>query len=319
MFPEIQFDGECFMKKLVALIFIFSFLLLISCGNENNLNKDNDNEASDETGEITDENPDELSDDDVEYKCLHHCWDNPYNEDLKLSENRFSESGQGVEAVLFDTYTDLEWTKTIGTKTWKDAVDQCEYLTYDGKSDWRLPDVYELMSFSMTSYYSLMAYSDKYQTGWSSSTTQEIENKAWFRFSFSDLTPVLKSESGKFNCVRGKASEYTEEKGRFVVVGKGTLASIYLDKKTGIKWKSERCSPEDASNGWGLYSMLSYITVMNWNKLNPASDLPGIPATILLSAENDLKNGTIINTKDGSISTTDKEGSSQICYLLPGE
>jgi hypothetical protein len=175
------------------------------------------------------------------------------------------------------------------------------------------------MSLSMTSYYSLVNYSDKYQTGWSSSTTQEIENKAWFRFSFSDLTSVLKSENRKFNCIRGEASEYTEEKGRFIVVGEGTLASIYLDKKTGIKWKSEKCSSEDISNGWGYYSLLSFITAMNWNKLNPASDLPEIPETILLSAEHDLNNGTIINTKDGSISTTDKQGSSQMCYLFPGE
>ena len=191
------------MKNLVALIFIFSFLLLISCENENNLTIENDNETGDETGETADENPDETTDevidDDVEYKCLHHCWDNPYNEDLKLSENRFSESGQGVETVLLDTYTDLEWTKTIGTKTWKDAVDQCEYLTYDGKSDWELPDIYELTSPALGFDNPFPEILKNYIGGWSSTTYSADNNKVFTsRFTYT-TSSAEKTESREFN------------------------------------------------------------------------------------------------------------------------
>ena len=58
-----------------------------------------------------------------------------------------------------DTVTGLVWQKcsygqnndagctgTAGTKIWKDALAYCESLTLGGRSDWRLPNVKELLT-----------------------------------------------------------------------------------------------------------------------------------------------------------------------------
>ena len=55
---------------------------------------------------------------------------------------------------VIDNFARLEWAKDGsgvgcadgGTKNWNDAVDWAEGLVFDGKSDWRLPNVRELYS-----------------------------------------------------------------------------------------------------------------------------------------------------------------------------
>ena len=53
------------------------------------------------------------------------------------------------EVVVKDLSTGHLWQKTIvGGKTWQQALDYCEKLTYAGYSDWRLPNRNELVSLS---------------------------------------------------------------------------------------------------------------------------------------------------------------------------
>jgi hypothetical protein len=56
--------------------------------------------------------------------------------------------------TVTDNFTKLEWTKDGAgdgcaggaTKTWTDAVSWAESLDFDGKTDWRLPNITELQS-----------------------------------------------------------------------------------------------------------------------------------------------------------------------------
>ena len=66
--------------------------------------------------------------------------------------NRFNRAN----GVVSDTLTGLEWQDEYVTDTnpdgnytyttWSDAIDYCEALELDGKKDWRLPNINELIS-----------------------------------------------------------------------------------------------------------------------------------------------------------------------------
>ena len=60
--------------------------------------------------------------------------------------NYTSETVDGEEAIR-DSSTNLLWQKTsVSDKSWKEALEYCENLTYAGYSDWRLPNKSELTS-----------------------------------------------------------------------------------------------------------------------------------------------------------------------------
>jgi len=70
---------------------------------------------------------------------------------------RFVDNGDGT--TVHDRATGLEWVKEPGAiggdfgsagspsaMNWNDAIDNCLGLTYAGRSDWRLPNVLELLT-----------------------------------------------------------------------------------------------------------------------------------------------------------------------------
>ena len=49
--------------------------------------------------------------------------------------------------VVTDTASGLQWAKSrVAGKKWLEALEYCENLTYGGQTDWRLPNIYEIMS-----------------------------------------------------------------------------------------------------------------------------------------------------------------------------
>ena len=54
--------------------------------------------------------------------------------------------------VVRDSKTNLEWQNQAlnktETKSWQKAIDYCEGLILDGKNDWRLPNINELLSLA---------------------------------------------------------------------------------------------------------------------------------------------------------------------------
>ena len=64
----------------------------------------------------------------------------------ELAKSTFSTSTVNNNVIVTDTKTGLIWQKTYVTKTWLEALEYCENLTYAGYKDWRLPNLNELAS-----------------------------------------------------------------------------------------------------------------------------------------------------------------------------
>ena len=304
MFPEIQFDGECFMKNLVALIFIFSFLLLISCENENNLTIENDNETGDETGETADENldetTDEVIDDDVEYKCLQHCWMSPYKNPLSIYD-RYQEKGSGVEIVVVDTLTGLEWASFGNPSNFND---DCSNLVFDKKSDWRDADQYDLESIKLYHNESFIVCN--------------LDN--------SDLNPFkISSNVGK--CVRGEKENAVEEPNRFfekTVTGD----KVVTDQKTGLIWTGKTLEAsnnvcEDLVYGgrddWELPDLFQLRTLISWEKKSPVTYFPHVEEGVYKSSfwipNSDMRFYYSVDFMTGSISAADFYNQHVLCVI----
>ena len=57
--------------------------------------------------------------------------------------------------VITDTASGLQWTKSNVTgKKWLEALEYCENLTFGGNTDWRLPNINELISIMDYAKYS---------------------------------------------------------------------------------------------------------------------------------------------------------------------
>jgi len=51
------------------------------------------------------------------------------------------------EPIVKDEVTGLIWQKNyVGYKNWEQALRYCESLDYAGQTDWRLPDIHQLLS-----------------------------------------------------------------------------------------------------------------------------------------------------------------------------
>ena len=97
----------------------------------------------------------------------------------------FNSSTANGDVIVTDTKTGLVWQKTYKSgKTWQQALDYCENLTYAGYSDWRLPDKNELVS--LVNYEKYDPASDfpdmPSQYFWSSSTMTYFgtPSSAWY-------------------------------------------------------------------------------------------------------------------------------------------
>jgi hypothetical protein len=100
---------------------------------------------------------------------------------------RFTDNG----LTLTDNLTGLVWTKNAnlsGTVTWDNAFTHIATLNagpYDGRSDWRLPNIVELMSImnygsgSMSTWLSSFGFTISATTFWSSTTYNNLLNEVW--------------------------------------------------------------------------------------------------------------------------------------------
>ena len=116
----------------------------------------------------------------------------------------FSKSGN----IVTDTTTGLQWqdNETI-SKIWTEAINYCEALSLDGQSDWRLPNLKELISLVDDSKVSPVisavfehTASDGY---WSSTAYAGSSDLAWFvDFGGGLHANYYKSDSFYVRCVR---------------------------------------------------------------------------------------------------------------------
>ncbi len=122
--------------------------------------------------------------------------------------------------VITDSKTKLQWfdpTNNFGfpilltpaSGTWTEAIEGCNNLSADGKSDWRLPNINELLTIVDRSKNSGNAFYDIFDTVaadtyFSSTTRQDDPTKAWgVNFATGlDAATALKTTVKKYRCVR---------------------------------------------------------------------------------------------------------------------
>jgi hypothetical protein len=95
--------------------------------------------------------------------------------------DRFIKSGD----VVIDNETKLIWQSNPSTskRTWQDAKEYCNNLSYGSRSDWRLPNIDELMSLTDKSKYKPSIATNeiniKSSYYWTSSTIKWNTSYAW--------------------------------------------------------------------------------------------------------------------------------------------
>jgi hypothetical protein len=108
---------------------------------------------------------------------------------------RFMDNGDGT---VIDLVTGLMWVKDPGQIAgfydrmyWYDAINNCENLDYAGWSDWRLPNINELMSIVDHERYSpafdtmfFVPPYDLYTPYWSSTTNASWMDGAWAMYPY---------------------------------------------------------------------------------------------------------------------------------------
>ncbi len=96
---------------------------------------------------------------------------------------RFEKNGD----LVYDNKTELTWQSSPSHQkfNWSEAQNYCNNLTYGGKSDWRLPNIYELKSLVDYTKYNpaiattLINIDTNYPYYWSSSKYIINSSRAW--------------------------------------------------------------------------------------------------------------------------------------------
>lgn len=120
--------------------------------------------------------------------------------------------------VVIDNKTKLEWqnqpiNKTATATHWIEAINYCESLPLDGKTDWRLPNINELKSLvDYTKFHPAMVSSLEETTAnnkyWSSTTylKGDLTIRVYYiNFAQGAISTALKSNAiSNVRCVRDK-------------------------------------------------------------------------------------------------------------------
>lgn len=122
-----------------------------------------------------------------------------------------------ANGVVTDTITKLEWQDdysdnggTIKKTTWSEAINYCEALSLDGKSDWRLPNINELISLVDDTRYApaintVFENTISFNSGyWSSTARANVSNSssAWYIAFVSGQRNTAPKGYGYTYCVR---------------------------------------------------------------------------------------------------------------------
>jgi len=264
------------MRKIIVVL--IGFFMIISCG-------------GDESG----------------FQCQSQCWYSPYVNPETIVD-RFSESGNN-EIIVSDKYTKLEWTKTaVDNKTWQQAIDYCDSIEYSNKSDWRLPDSYELESLVNISKSS--PASDFPHIGsivfWTSGVLAVDNDYAFFvDFNYGKTGGASKAEAKSLICVRGSFSEnsegnrYAEEgvEDNIIVVDKKTLLQWTKSVVKEKNWSEALSYCEDLDyagfDDWKLPEMYHLRTIVDRSIFEPSSLFPYIISDIYWSSSSKLNDSDV--------------------------
>ncbi|MBT7154531.1 MAG: DUF1566 domain-containing protein [Deltaproteobacteria bacterium] len=145
------------------------------------------------------------------YVSLAAKTDNTYVRCVREEQSQIGSFTDNGNKTITDNDSGLIWQQEeAGQKTWDNALLYCEELTLAGMSDWRLPNIKELLSVidrsvanpSINTTFFVSASSLNY---WSSTTDVSNTNNAWDVAFLNGYVLFSQSKSSSFNvrCVRG--------------------------------------------------------------------------------------------------------------------
>ncbi len=240
-----------------------------------------------------------------------------FGQDAQFSHGCFSKTfSQGLannQKYIIDDNNGLEWTQTLseGFYTWVGANVYCENLDYAGKKDWRLPNMHEMQTIDMKNQLFKTVFESVTEAKvWTSSAYQD-DTAAW---TFNPISyKSQKNDSFRVMCVRGKrmsqksftiSGSATEEYATFVPARAGDpkWTKTIAKEKT---WQEALSYCENLTyagiSNWHLPDINELLSLVNYEKTEPASNFPEMPA----------------NTKLWS--STSKESYAAIAYSLDFE
>ena len=127
--------------------------------------------------------------------------DGQYQKGAPVPDSRFTDNGDGT---VTDNLTGLMWVKDpsqipgFGSAMyWYEAINACESLDYAGYSDWRMPNINELMSILDHSRYSpafdtmfFVPFPDNWTPYWSSTTCAPWTDGVWCLYPYDGYKTV---------------------------------------------------------------------------------------------------------------------------------
>jgi hypothetical protein len=258
----------------------------------------------------------------------------------------------GDEPVAVDLVTGLHWQScdagqsgrdcsgnSTKSMTWSEALAYCDGLTWAGKSDWYLPDSWELMSILDWSKYGgngmaldPKAFPHPQGAYWSSHfqyyETYENYANAYvvqfdsFRSDFSTILYVAATETSSVRCVRRGFSRNAAYVGaRFTIGGAGADKTV-ADLATGLMWQGcaagrsgTTCSGQATllapSDSVAYCDSLSWASLTDWRlpthkelqSIVQYAPLSGSVYAVINSSFFDVANGRYLSCRTGWTAT----------------
>ncbi len=136
---------------------------------------------------------------------------------ISTNRTRFILRTIGSEVVTIDNATGLMWASEgndkgcndAGAENWDDAIDYANALTFAGYSDWRIPNILELLTvidFAASGpmeWDGFFAYSTSENHWTSTSWGMNVAKAFVINFDTEDITQQAKSIPAYLRCVRG--------------------------------------------------------------------------------------------------------------------
>ena len=249
----------------------------------------------------------------------------------KCTSQSFTVQTISNQKVVVNNNTGLMWQQTIPTDTyeWALAFSYCNFLSYAGYSDWRLPTPQELLTIVDNSKYNPaidITYFPNTPSSyfWSSSSCVNYQDNAWYvNFDSGSVLSYSKTSSSRYvRCVRGDESLPSSAFEPMTVNGD----VIVTDTKTGLIWqktyetdKTWQQALDYCENltyagysDWRLPDKNELASLVNYVKYNPASDFPDMPSKSFRSSStksDDTSYAWYVDFGNGAVVGSDKDNS----------
>jgi len=224
---------------------------------------------------------------------------------ISLSHAEFSRQN----GIITDSITKLEWQddysdnqEEIPKMAWQNAIKYCENLVIDSKSDWRLPNINELVSIvydRITRPSIVKVFENTVSSSyWSSTSRVNYNNRAWYvTFETGGRGNESKNYMKYVRCVRDKTEPETITHNKLIykTVTSPYTGRVWLDRNLGA---SQACTAMDDKLCYGDY--------YQWGRNSDGHEKSdSITTEVQATSINNLNNKFIISGNDDNYDWAD--------------